>query len=121
MEMENPMHALSLELRQLIYVLAGLFCLLGAPDVLFAGQLIGETVPRLQGQELINALKQGGYVIYFRHGITGKTGEKEVADQALDNCATQRNLSAEGQAQTKAIGVSPQKFVAKNPCHDGLP
>src|SRR5882724_9270365 len=104
--MENPMHVLLREIRKLTYVLAGLLCLLGAPDVLFAGQLTGETVPRLQGQELIDALKQGGYVIYFRHGITGKTGEKEVADQDLDNCATQRNLSAEGQAQTKSIGVA---------------
>jgi hypothetical protein len=104
--MENPMHVLLREIKKLTYVLAGLLCLLGAPDCLFAGQLIGDTVPQLQGQELINALKQGGYVIYFRHGITGKTGEKEVADQDLDNCATQRNLSAEGQAQTKTIGAA---------------
>jgi phosphohistidine phosphatase SixA len=54
----------------------------------------------------MNALKQGRYVLYFRHGLTAKTGEKEVADKDLGNCAQQRNLSEEGHAQTRAIGAA---------------
>lgn len=63
----------------------------------------------MQGQELLNALKQGGYVIYIRHGLTGKTGEKDVAAKDLSNCAIQRNLSEEGQTQTKTMGTSVAK------------
>lgn len=100
------MHAFSSVIGKLTYVLAGLLCLLGTPGFLFAGQLVGDTTPKLQGQELMNVLQQGGYVIYFRHGKTAQTGEKEVADQDLNNCTIQRNLSAEGQAQTKTIGTA---------------
>ncbi len=53
---------------------------------------------------MIEALKQGGYVIYFRHGATTKTGEKTVRAEDLDNCAVQRNLSNAGRSQTKTIG-----------------
>jgi phosphohistidine phosphatase SixA len=98
---------LSLKSRTLL--VAGLLWTLSMPGGLLAGQLVGDTAPKLQGQELINALKQGGYVIYFRHGLTGKTGETDVAAQDLSNCAIQRNLSEEGQAQTKAIGAGVAK------------
>jgi phosphohistidine phosphatase SixA len=79
---------------------------LGTPGFLFAGQPVGDTTPKLTGQHVLGALKQGGYVIYFRHGKTENTGEKEVADKDLDNCAMQRNLSAAGQDQTKTIGTA---------------
>jgi phosphohistidine phosphatase SixA len=91
-------------------MMASLLCLLSTPGWLLAGQLVGDTTPKLQGQELINALKQGGYVMYFRHGLTNKTGEKDVANQDLSNCALQRNLSAEGQAQTRAIGAAVARY-----------
>jgi phosphohistidine phosphatase SixA len=48
--------------------------------------------------------------MYFRHGLTNKTGEKDVANQDLSNCALQRNLSAEGQAQTRAIGAAVARY-----------
>lgn len=58
---------------------------------------------KLSGAELLNALQQGGYVIYFRHAQT----EKDYADQVsadVNNCATQRVLSESGWQQAETIG-----------------
>jgi len=52
---------------------------------------------------LIEALQEGGYVLYIRHAMT----ESDYADQITadpDNCATQRVLSEAGWAQARAIG-----------------
>jgi phosphohistidine phosphatase SixA len=83
---------------------AALFLLLSAPGIVSAGQLTGDTSPKMSGPELVKELQKGGYVIYFRHGITAESGEKDVVDADLDDCAKQRNLSDAGQAQTKGIG-----------------
>lgn len=60
---------------------------------------------QLSGQDLVNALKKGGHIIYFRHAQT----DKDYADQAdpklkLDDCETQRKLSDVGIQQAKDIG-----------------
>ncbi|MDY7007064.1 MAG: histidine phosphatase family protein [Cyanobacteriota bacterium] len=58
---------------------------------------------KLSGTELLNALKQGGHVIYFRHAQT----EKDYADQVkavMGDCSTQRALSEVGWEQSKTIG-----------------
>lgn len=62
---------------------------------------------KLSGAELLSALKEGGYIIYIRHGQT----EKDYADQAdpkmkLNDCETQRKLSPEGVKQAEEIGAS---------------
>ncbi|AFY69741.1 Phosphoglycerate mutase [Thalassoporum mexicanum PCC 7367] len=65
---------------------------------------------KLSGTELLNALKQGGHVIYFRHAQT----EKDYADQVtadVNNCATQRVLSEVGWQQARTIGKA---FEAKD-------
>ena len=80
--------------------------LLGAPGALSAGQLSGDTAPKLSGYALIKELQKGGYVIYFRHGTTSDLGEKDVSDADLEDCARQRNLSDAGQSQTKEIGAA---------------
>jgi len=80
--------------------------LLSAPGFSFAGQLVGDTTPKLMGPALIEQLLKGGYIIYFRHGTTAEVEEKDLADSDLLNCALQRNLSDAGQAQTKAIGAA---------------
>lgn len=90
--------------RRLKHYVLSFLLMLSAPGVLAAAQLVGETAPKLSGEGLVNALKKGGYVIYFRHGETSNIGDKDVADTDLGNCALQRNLSAGGQSQTKAIG-----------------
>jgi phosphohistidine phosphatase SixA len=61
----------------------------------------------LSGAELLNALKKGGHVIYFRHTQT----TKDYADQAdpkmkLSDCETQRKLSDVGIKQAKDIGAA---------------
>ena len=48
-------------------------------------------------------LRNGGYIIYFRHGATDQTGANDEAAD-LTKCETQRNLSAEGREQAKQIG-----------------
>ncbi len=58
---------------------------------------------KLSGEALTNALKKGGYVIYFRHAQT----EKDYADQInakIGDCSTQRMLSAVGWEQARTIG-----------------
>ena len=57
--------------------------------------------------ELLTKLKEGGYVIYFRHAQT----IRDYADQAdpkmrLNDCNTQRKLSSIGIQQAKEIGAS---------------
>lgn len=57
---------------------------------------------------LIDALQQGGYVVYMRHGDT--TGEPLDRTRDLNNRALQRNLSADGRAQAQAIGAAIQRL-----------
>ena len=52
--------------------------------------------------ELLGKLRQGGYLIFFRHGLTPNYIDPEP-EQGTD-CSTQRNLSKEGIEQTRAIG-----------------
>jgi len=48
-------------------------------------------------------LRQGkGYVVLFRHALAPGTGDP--ANFQLDDCATQRNLSAEGRQQAVRLG-----------------
>ena len=43
-------------------------------------------------KELIQALQQGGYVIYMRHAATERS-QKDSVDGSFDDCSKQRNLS----------------------------
>ena len=57
----------------------------------------------LAGAALLAALREGGFVIYFRHARTDfSQDDTDLGD--LENCATQRNLSAEGRDQARLIG-----------------
>ncbi len=95
--------SLSHHVKLALLSLGFLLCL---PTFIMAAQLVGDTKPKLQGKALPQALKPGGYVLYFRHGATNKVGEKNVAREDLDNCVIQRNLSPEGVTQTKAMGAA---------------
>ena len=57
----------------------------------------------LGDRTLLEALREGGFVIYFRHAATDT-----AIDQNVDfgNCATQRNLSQRGKDQATGIGVA---------------
>ncbi|MGB3301023.1 MAG: histidine phosphatase family protein [Phormidesmis sp.] len=66
---------------------------------------------KLSGAELLSALKEGGHVIYFRHGKTNKDyADQADANMKLDDCETQRKLSPEGIEESEEIGAS---FTAK--------
>ncbi len=57
----------------------------------------------LDNRALVKALQSGGYVLYFRHGITDHS--KDDTDRTnLANCATQRPLSAAGRKQMRDTG-----------------
>jgi virginiamycin B lyase len=58
---------------------------------------------KLEGQALVDALRDGGYVLYFRHAATDFSQE-DTDTRNLGNCATQRNLTALGRADARAIG-----------------
>lgn len=49
---------------------------------------------------LVNELRKGGYIIYFRHGQT----DHSQKDLSLSQCDTQRNLDAQGRADSVTIG-----------------
>jgi len=53
--------------------------------------------------DMLDELRNGGLVIYFRHAANEQSG---ATDEAADlaNCQTQRNLSAQGRAQATQIG-----------------
>lgn len=60
---------------------------------------------QLDGPELVEALRGGGHVIYFRHAQT----EKDYADQVTadpNDGSTQRVLSEKGWHQAKGIGTA---------------
>ncbi|MCX7540923.1 histidine phosphatase family protein [Corynebacterium antarcticum] len=62
-------------------------------------------------EEIVKDLKDGGYVIFIRHGHTAK----DYADQAdpnmkLDDCSTQRQLDDLGKKQAKEIGEAFKKL-----------
>jgi phosphohistidine phosphatase SixA len=62
------------------------------------------SVPSAQATEAAWAkLANGGHTILLRHAIAPGTGDP--AGFKLDDCATQRNLSAEGRTQAQRIGA----------------
>ena len=66
-------------------------------------QANSDFVDQLEGEELLDALQDGGYVIYFRHART----ERDFADQVtadVDDFSTQRVVSEFGVQQSLAIG-----------------
>ncbi|WP_127469963.1 histidine phosphatase family protein [Thiomicrorhabdus aquaedulcis] len=54
--------------------------------------------------QLIEQVRQGGYVIYMRHGKTD-TAQPDQAPINLSDCTTQRPLSQEGLAELKQIST----------------
>ena len=66
-------------------------------------------VARLEGQALIDALAQGGLTILMRHMSTDPVApDPETFD--VEDCKTQRNLSARGRAQAQAIAAALPKL-----------
>jgi hypothetical protein len=71
-----------------------------------------ETDPRRASQSSESArpsaaerLRSGGLVVIFRHAATDVSDEDDP-DVDLDDCTTQRNLTAEGRADARRIGAA---------------
>ena len=67
----------------------------------------GATAPatqeRLDPVQLVEALQEGGLVVYLRHAETDRSKEDDdVVD--FDDCSTQRNLNDAGREQARTIG-----------------
>jgi phosphohistidine phosphatase SixA len=62
--------------------------------------------------DLVHALREGGYVLYFRHAATEATVE-EWDELDITDCATQRNLSEKGREQARVIGTAFDAFDIK--------
>ena len=57
----------------------------------------------LRGAALVEALRRGGYVLYFRHAATDFS-QTDTDTRNLANCRTQRNLTKVGRQDARAIG-----------------
>jgi len=56
-------------------------------------------------QELLSALRHGGYVLYFRHAATDFSQNDEKMKR-YEDCADQRNLIDQGRADARAAGAA---------------
>jgi phosphohistidine phosphatase SixA len=59
--------------------------------------------------ELASALKQGGYVIVFRHGATDDS-QKDIYPFNFDDMKAQRQLSTKGRDMARQIGTAIKKL-----------
>jgi phosphohistidine phosphatase SixA len=66
----------------------------------------------LTGDAMLTALKEGGYIVYFRHAISDTT-QNDADPIKIDDCSTQRNLSDAGRAQSKKMGSAFQLLGIK--------
>lgn len=58
---------------------------------------------RLDGTALLDTLRRGGHVVYFRHTATDFS-KNDASMRSLDDCENQRPLSPQGRADAAAIG-----------------
>jgi broad specificity phosphatase PhoE len=56
-----------------------------------------------EDRQMVQALRAGGHVIYFRHGATDQS-QTDSDPNNLANCATQRNLTDAGREQAQTTG-----------------
>src|SRR6266481_2433942 len=72
--------------------------------------LLGRSQPAAADtQEVISALKQGGYVLVFRHGATDDS-QKDIYPFNFDDMKAQRQLSDKGRDTARQIGAAIKKL-----------
>jgi hypothetical protein len=59
----------------------------------------------LAGGALADALRRGGYILYFRHTSTD-FGQNDEGMTSYEDCTKQRNLTEQGRAEARAIGAA---------------
>ena len=80
------------------------FCLAAALPV--AADPSPET---LAGPALLQALKAGGLILYFRHTSTD-FGQNDDAMTGYEDCARQRNLTERGREEARRIGAALKRL-----------
>lgn len=63
----------------------------------------------LAGPALLAALRAGGLILYFRHTSTD-FGQNDDQMSGYEDCARQRNLTARGRDEARAIGVAVKRL-----------
>ena len=66
--------------------------------------------PVLSGRALGDALRHGGYVLFFRHASTD-FGQSDEAMTSFDDCSQQRNLTDKGREEARAVGIAIRKLA----------
>lgn len=61
-------------------------------------------VEKLADKTLLNQVRQGGFVLYMRHGNTDNSKPDRAPQVDLNDCATQRPLNEEGRRVTASVG-----------------
>ena len=63
----------------------------------------GEGEPRSGPLEVVEQLRDGGYVVFLRHAATDQS-QRDVLGVPLTDCSGQRNLTEAGREQARSIG-----------------
>ncbi|WP_246014465.1 histidine phosphatase family protein [Paenibacillus rhizophilus] len=68
----------------------------------------GAATPGPVNPSLLDSLRQGGYILYVRHGEA--TAGEDRPNLDFSDCSTQRNLSEEGRRQAAALGEALRRL-----------
>jgi len=97
--------------RLCLFSLCALLAGLCGPATGVAAQAAGTTAVELSGPVLLAALRDGGYILYFRHTATD-FGQNDEHMTGYEACDTQRNLTDAGRAEARAIGAALRDLLA---------
>ncbi len=87
--------------------------------LLWSGPVPAEEIEeRLPDAALLDALSEGGYVLFFRHGATD-TSNPDAIPVVLEDCSTQRPLTDTGRADMTTVGneLAQTNWPLKEPIH----
>jgi phosphohistidine phosphatase SixA len=70
-----------------------------------AAPLAGAADALLAPPAAVDALRKGGYILYFRHAATDMT-KNDAAMKSFEDCPTQRNLVDRGREDARAVGAA---------------
>lgn len=90
--------------------------------LLWSGLVAAEEIQeRLPDAELLQALEAGGFVLFFRHGATD-TSKPDAIPVVLEDCDTQRPLSATGRQDMINVGeaLARADWPLREPIHVSL-
>jgi hypothetical protein len=90
-------------------LMQGLAIALILVTVTFFHQVRADNPPTADLNPMLTDLKQGGYVIVFRHGATNRN-QADTDPLNHENVAQQRHLSSQGKEQAKQVGEAFQKL-----------